>query len=65
MMVREAVCSEQVSSVISLISGGLIDIAGLLVVTGALDQSGCDLSNTRRVDQVTVPLFGKEKEQMC
>jgi hypothetical protein len=62
-MVREAVCSEQVSSMICL--GDLIDIAGLLIVTGALAQSGCDISNTRCVDQITIPLFGKEKEQMC
>jgi len=35
------------------------------IVTGALAQSGRGKISTRRLDQVMVQLFGKEKEQMC
>lgn len=35
------------------------------IVTGALAQSGRAITGTRRLDEVMVPLFGKEKEHMC
>jgi hypothetical protein len=35
------------------------------IVTGVLAQSGSGKMNARRLDQVMLPLFGKEKEQIC
>jgi hypothetical protein len=52
-------------SIFRLYDLSLIFMAVQTIITGALAQSGRDKINTRRLDQVMVQLFGKEKEQMC